>query len=103
MLLNLIAAIAASASLSSAVAPAAPSPIKVAEGGGCTLTVVLQCTVAQDGAASDCRIISEDPNTLGAGEAALTMSRSFHLSPREDGAPVLLPVRIQTGQCRVGH
>jgi hypothetical protein len=103
MLLNLIVAIAASASLSSAMAPATQTPMKVAEGGACTLTVVLQCAVAQDGAASDCRIISEDPNTLSAGEAALAMSRSFHLSAREDGAPVLLPVRIQTGQCRTGQ
>ncbi len=103
MLLSLIAAIAAAATLVGPAPQAAPSSILVAQGGPCTLTVVLQCAVARDGAASDCRIISEDPNTLGAGDAALSMSRSFRLTPREDGAPVLLPVRIQTGQCHAGH
>ena len=38
-------------------------------------------------------------SSLGAGAAALSMSHSFHLTPRDNGAPVLLPVRIQTGQC----
>ena len=98
MLISLIASVAVAAS-----SPAAPAPITVADSGSCALTVVLQCAVAPDGAASDCKVISEDPNTMGAGDAALAMSRSFHLAPREVAGPVLLPVRIQTGQCRSGR
>jgi len=75
----------------------------VADAEGCTLTVVLQCAVAADGAAKDCSIASEDPNTMGAGQAALAMSASFHLKAREDGERVYLPVRIQAEQCRAAH
>ena len=99
MALPLIAALTVAA----AVSAASPSPtgrdLKLASAEGCGLTVMLQCHVAADGAARDCQVVSEDPNTLGAGAAALAMSAQFHLTPRPDGAPVLLPVRIQTGVC----
>ena len=66
----------------------------------CELTVLLQCQVAADGATSGCAVVSEDPNSLGAGAAALTMSQSFHLAPRDVPERVLVPVRIQSGVCR---
>ena len=53
-----------------------------------------------DGATSDCAVVSEDPNSLGAAAAALTMSRSFRLAPRDVAERVLVPVRIQSGVCR---
>jgi hypothetical protein len=97
--LSLLAAI----TVASALSASGPSPVghevKMASAGSCTLTVVLQCRVADDGAAKDCQVISEDPNALGAGAAALSMSAQFHLTPRADDTPVLLPVRIQTGTC----
>ena len=103
MLLNLIAAIAASTVLAGAAPPAGSSAIQVADSGPCSLTVLLQCGVAEEGTATDCHIVSEDPNSLGAGAAALSMSRSFRLTRHGDGSPVLLPVRIQTGQCHAGR
>ena len=66
----------------------------------CELTVLLQCQVAADGATSGCDVVSEDPNSLGAGAAALAMSRSFRLAPRDVAERVLVPVRIQSGVCR---
>jgi hypothetical protein len=66
----------------------------------CDLTVLLQCQVAADGATSDCAVVSEDPNSLGAAAAALSMSRSFRLAPRDVPERVLVPVRIQSGVCR---
>jgi len=65
----------------------------------CDLTVLLQCQVAPDGATSACAVVSEDPNSLGAGDAALAMSRSFRLAPRDVAERVLVPVRIQSGVC----
>ena len=89
--------------LSPASATASARPLSLAAADHCVLTVVLQCEVASDGAAKACRIASEDPNELGAGQAALAMSSTFHLTAPDDGQPVYLPVRINTGQCRKGR
>ena len=97
MIAQLLLSVAAATSLAAATPK---TPINLADNATpCELTVVLECGVGADGAATACKVVSEDPNTLGAGASALSMSHSFHLTPRDNGAPVLLPVRIQTGQC----
>ena len=78
-------------------------PLSIAVAQNCVLTVVLQCEVGADGAAKACKVASEDPNSLGAGQAALAMSAAFQLTAREDGQPVYVPVRINTGQCAAQH
>lgn len=103
MVLPLFAAITVASALSATGPSAAGHDMTLARADSCTLTVVLQCHVAEDGAARDCQVVSEDPNSLGAGAAALSMSAQFHLPPRADGTPVLLPVRIQTGTCGTAH
>ena len=101
MLLPVLAAVTALNALPAAAS--APRVYAAAEPVSCTLTVVLECGVKDDGSAHDCRIASEDPNTLGAGQAALSMAASFRLKPGADGQPVLVPVRIRTDQCAVSH
>ena len=41
------------------------------------LTVVLKCEVSETGYAKNCQIAAEDPNTLGAGKMALSISDKF--------------------------
>ncbi len=100
MALSLFAAITVASALSASGPAPGGHDVKLASAGSCTLTVVLQCRVAANGAAKDCQVVSEDPNALGAAAAALSMSSQFHLTPHpDDDTPVLLPVRIQTGTC----
>jgi hypothetical protein len=101
VILTILAASAALAATAPATAPA--HPVSVAAAQACVLTVVLQCEVKSADQPGVCKVVSEDPNTLGAGEAALAMSAGFHLKPSANGEPVLIPVRIRTGQCGAGE
>lgn len=100
----MIVALVAAIGVMSAAAPSnagTPSPTLTANAQArCDLTVLLQCQVAPDGATSGCAVVSEDPNSLGAGAAALAMSQSFRLAPRDAPERVLVPVRIEAGVCR---
>ena len=104
-----LSVLAVSAALvGNSLAGAAPSPsdgrtVSVAQTEACVLTVVLQCDAKAQTGADRCKVVAEDPNSLGAGQAALAMSAGFHLPVSADGAPVLIPVRIRTGQCIAGR
>ena len=100
MIVALVAAIGVMSVAPSGKAGAPTATVTAKAETACELTVLLQCQVAADGATSDCAVVSEDPNSLGAGAAALAMSRSFHLAPRDVLERVLVPVRIQSGVCR---
>ena len=70
---------------------------------GCELTVVLQCGVNRDGAAHDCKVVSEDPNSVGAAAAALAMAAQFRLPQGEPREQSLIPIHIQTGACQAAR
>lgn len=100
MIVALVAAIGVMSAASIGQAGAPVPTLTASAEPACELTVLLQCQVAADGAASGCAVVSEDPNSLGAGAAALAMSRSFRLAPRDVPERVLVPVRIEAGVCR---
>lgn len=100
MIVALVAAIGVMSTASPGKAAATSPTLTARAETPCELTVLLQCQVAADGATSACAVVSEDPNSLGAGAAALAMIRSFRLAPRDVAERVLVPVRIQSGVCR---
>ena len=52
-------------------------------------SALLQCQVEANGGLSGCAVLSETPQELGFGKAALRLSKRFRMSPRtEDGRPV---------------
>ena len=51
--------------------------------------VTLACTVTASGAVADCAVAEEAPRGWGFGQAALSLTKRFRMSPRtEDGRPV---------------
>jgi TonB family protein len=61
---------------------------------------MLACTVAHDGALTNCGVISEEPANLGFGDAALKIAAVTAMNPWTaqgtpvDGAKVRLPIRL---------
>lgn len=90
----LFALIAASTSL-------AATPVREArlDNPGCELTVVLQCQITPKGEATGCTKVSEDPNTVGAGAMALSMTSQFRLPAGDGVTPRMIPIRIHSDVC----
>ena len=60
---------------------------------------VIHCTIAVDGAVTDCSVVSENPRGRGLGEAALKVPRFLKIRPKlVDGQPIestfSLPIRF---------
>lgn len=86
--------------LPSADALGAAYPAAARQAGVATGRAVLDCIVADDGALGHCAVVSQDPDGLGFGDAALALAPSFHASIwTGDGLPTIgghlrLPLRL---------
>ena len=60
----------------------------------------LSCTVSAKGTLGNCSILSEDPNDMGFGDAAMKLSKLFKMRPMSkdgqpvDGGSVRIPLRF---------
>ncbi|MBS0298223.1 MAG: TonB family protein [Proteobacteria bacterium] len=75
-------------------------PAKAKAQGVMTGVGVVSCQVAVGGALEECRLVSENPEGLGFGEAAMKLVAGFRLNPWTDdgrpvdGARISIPVRL---------
>jgi TonB family protein len=76
-----------------------PAAARAAKAG--TARVQMRCVIAEDGAATACALVSETPEGLGFGEAALSLAPHFRLSIWSDeglpivGGQVIIPLRYE--------
>ena len=61
----------------------------------------LKCTVTAKGTVENCMIVSEEPDNLGFGSAAMKLSRLFKMKPKTsdgqavEGAEVTIPISFK--------
>ena len=62
---------------------------------------MIKCAVKANGTVDSCTVLSEDPASLGFGDAALRMSKLFKMKPKTtdgqsvDGAEVSIPIAFK--------
>src|SRR5262249_42405562 len=63
--------------------------------------VMIKCTVSERGTVENCSVVSEDPEGLGFGGAALRLSKLFKMKPKTSdgqsvgGAEVSIPIAFK--------
>jgi TonB family protein len=74
---------------------------KAAENAGKEGMVVLDCRVRRDGGLRACKVRSQDPSDYGFGEAALKLSTTFRMRPKDEygrstaGGAVTIPIMFK--------
>lgn len=54
----------------------------------------IQCVLAEQGALTGCKVLSESPTGIGIGEQALKMASQFKMPAGEPGRVVTIPMRF---------
>lgn len=54
----------------------------------------IRCVLAEQGALTDCKVLSESPTGIGIGEQALKMAAQLKLPAGEPGRVVTIPLRF---------
>lgn len=68
-----------------------PSPADQATPAG---VASVRCVMAEQGALTNCQVLSESPTGIGLGDAALKMASQFKMPAGEPGRVVTIPMRF---------
>ena len=78
----------------SSLAGDSPSTPQLAQTDYAYAQVVLNCMVADQGAVTDCQVVSEDPAGSGYGAAVLKMATRLHVPLKSDGGAAVPGARL---------